>query len=68
MTWTEQLLENLRNVDMGAIFMKWTEHWFWGALTLACLVWYSTITIYVAIKGAFDIKTMLKALKDGGEE
>jgi hypothetical protein len=39
-----------------------THHWFWGALTAACIVWYSTITIYVAIKGAGDIKNMLARL------
>jgi hypothetical protein len=38
------------------------NHWFWGLLTLACLVWYSTITIYVAIKGANDIRHMLRRL------
>ena len=36
---------------------------FWGLLAWACLVWYSTLTIYVAFKGAFDIKTMLAELK-----
>ena len=39
-----------------------TSHWFWGALTLACVIWYSTITVYVAIKGASDIKNMLARL------
>jgi hypothetical protein len=38
------------------------NHWFWGALTIACVIWYSTITIYVAIKGAADIKNMLARL------
>lgn len=38
------------------------NHWFWGVLTLACLVWYSTITIYVAIRGADDIRQMLRRL------
>ena len=38
------------------------NHWFWGALTIACVIWYSTITIYVAIKGARDIKNMLARL------
>jgi len=37
-------------------------HWFWGTMTLACLVWYSTITIYVTIKGIGDIRNMLKKL------
>lgn len=38
------------------------NHWFWGFLTIACLVWYSTITIYVSIKGAGDIRDMLRRL------
>jgi len=40
-----------------------TNHSFWGLLTLAVLVWYSTITIYVGIRGAFDIRQMLRKLK-----
>ena len=44
-----------------------TNHAFWGILTLAVLVWYSTITIYVAIRGAFDIRHMLRKLKDDHE-
>ena len=38
------------------------NHWFWWALTMACVIWYSTITVYVAIKGAGDIKQMLARL------
>ena len=38
------------------------ERWFWWLLTMACLVWYSTITVYVAIKGARDIRGMLERL------
>lgn len=36
---------------------------FWWLMTAAVLVWYSTITIYVAIRGACDIKHMLGRLK-----
>ncbi len=43
------------------------DHWFWGAVTLVCLTWYSTITIYVAIKGARDIRNMLRRLSDSQE-
>ena len=43
-------------------------NWFWLGLTIACLIWYSTITIYVAIKGYRDIKSMLKRLQDGQNE
>jgi hypothetical protein len=51
-----------------------TNHWFWGAVTLICLIWYSTVTVYVAIKGAGDIRRMLGRLSGsteaeaGGEE
>ena len=38
------------------------KHWFWWLMTMVCVVWYSTITIYVAIKGATDIKHMLARL------
>lgn len=38
------------------------HHWFWWTVTAACVVWYSTITIYVAIRGAADIKNMLARL------
>lgn len=41
------------------------NHWFWGTVTLVCLIWYSTITIYVAIKGAADIRNMLRKLSGG---
>jgi len=40
------------------------NHWFWELLTLACLIWYSTITIYVAVKGAGDIHNMLRRLTE----
>jgi hypothetical protein len=39
-----------------------TWRWFWLALTVACLVWYSTVTVYVAIKGVADIRRMLARL------
>jgi hypothetical protein len=45
-----------------------TNHPFWGLLTLAVLVWYSTITVYVGIRGAFDIQHMLRKLKDNQEQ
>ena len=38
-----------------------TEHWFWLLLTAACLAWYSTITVYVAVRGLMDIRQMLRA-------
>lgn len=38
---------------------------FWYFLTWACVIWYSTITIYVAVCGVFDIRSMLARLKSG---
>jgi hypothetical protein len=40
------------------------QHWFWWAMSAACVVWYSTITVYVAVKGAFDIRNMLRRLAE----
>src|SRR5260221_229626 len=40
-----------------------TSHPFWGLVTLAVLAWYSTITVYVAIRRIADIQSMLKTLK-----
>ena len=45
-----------------------TDHPFWGLVTLAVLAWYSTITVYVAVRGIADIKTMLKTLKKSHEK
>ena len=39
-------------------------HGFWLCLTLACLAWYSLITVYVAIKGGKDIRGMLSRLEE----
>ena len=44
------------------------QHILWWLLTMACVVWYSTITVYVAIRGAIDIKEMFKRLAGGREE
>lgn len=45
-----------------------TEHWIWWTLTIACILWYSTITVYVAIRGAADIKGMLGRLSVTGDD
>jgi hypothetical protein len=45
-----------------------TGHWFWGAITLICLLWYSTVTVYVAIKGAGDIRSMLRRLSESSDD
>jgi len=44
------------------------EHWFWLLLTIAAMVWYSTVTIYVAVKGALDIRKLLRRLKNSDQE
>lgn len=36
---------------------------FWLILTVAALLWYSIVTIYVSIKGAGDIRQMLGNLE-----
>jgi hypothetical protein len=38
------------------------KHFFWWLVTMTCVVWYLTITVYVAIKGGADIKHMLARL------
>ena len=45
-----------------------TNHPFWGLLTLAVLVWYSTITVYVGVRGIVDIRQMLRKLKENHGE
>jgi len=45
-----------------------SEHWFWLLLTIVALVWYSTVTVYVAVRGAFDIQQMLRRLRDRDRE
>ncbi len=37
--------------------------YFWLLITIAVIVWYLTITIYVAIRGSIDIKHMLARLE-----
>jgi uncharacterized membrane protein YhaH (DUF805 family) len=41
-----------------------SDHWFWWLAMLAVMVWYSTVTVYVAIKGTLDIRQMLRRLKE----
>ena len=35
---------------------------FWRILALLCLAWYATVTLYVAVRGAIDIRGMLARL------
>jgi len=39
---------------------------FWLVLTAAALLWYGSVTFYVAVKGARDIREMLARLKSRG--
>lgn len=48
--------------------MTGESHWFWLAMTIAVVVWYSTITIYISFRGAFDIKEMLGRLEKLAKE
>jgi hypothetical protein len=41
---------------------------FWKLLTAVCLLWYATLTAYVAFRGARDIHEMLRRLKTGKRE
>jgi len=52
-------------MNLTAMF---TNHPFWGLLTLAVLVWYSTITVYVGVRGVVDIRHMLRNLKKNRDE
>ncbi len=44
--------------------MDFHGHPFWWLVTAAVVAWYSTITIYVSIRGMYDIRGMLQRLKD----
>lgn len=35
---------------------------FWGGLTAAALLWYVSVTIYVAVQGASDLRVLLRRL------
>jgi hypothetical protein len=36
---------------------------FWWLVAMACIAWYSTITLYVAVRGVRDIRNMLDRLQ-----
>jgi len=36
---------------------------FWWVLTIAAVAWYLTVTVYVAVRGAMDIRNMLARLE-----
>lgn len=41
-----------------------TNHPIWWLLSMTCIAWYSTITIFVTVKGASDIRSMLRNLSE----
>lgn len=38
---------------------------FWLGVLMFCIVWYATMTLYVGIRGFFDIFSMLKSIRNG---
>jgi len=40
---------------------------FWWILTVSAIVWYLSVAVYVAIRGAFDIRGMLTKLQSDKE-
>ena len=40
-----------------------TAETFWWVLTMAAVGWYLTITVYVGVRGALDIRHMLRRLE-----
>ncbi len=41
--------------------MSIVSFWYW--LMIACLVWYSTITVYVSVRAVWDIRSMLARIR-----
>ena len=39
------------------------QHWFWLTLSVSAVCWYLVVTIYVAIRGAKNIKQMFRRLQ-----
>lgn len=48
--------------------MNFTLQHFWFALTVASLLWYTFVTVYVAWHGLADIRQMLRNLRSQGRE
>ena len=42
------------------------SHWFWLGLTSLAVLWYCTVTVYVAVRGVADIRGMLRRLQERG--
>lgn len=41
---------------------------FWYWLLVACLVWYSTVTLVVAVRGVWDIRNMLRRIRETNQQ
>ncbi len=39
-----------------------SNHPLWGLLMIAVLIWYTFVTLYVAVRGGMDVKSMLREL------
>ena len=52
--------------------MSEPAEWFWTAIAVACLAWYTAMTALVTVRGIIDIRGMLARLRQGesliGEE
>lgn len=46
--------------------MSLVSFWYW--LAVACLVWYSTITLYVSVRAVWDIRNMLARIRAATEQ
>ena len=44
--------------------MNTNGHGFWWFLWMSTILWYATMTVYIAIRGWTDIKNMLRRLKN----
>ncbi len=42
--------------------MSGADFWWW--VTAACLLWYSTITVYISVRGIWSIRDMLARLRE----
>lgn len=43
-------------------------HWFWRVMAMSCVIWYVVMTFYVGVRGAIDIRTMLRNLSAQKED
>ncbi len=48
--------------------MSFHGHPFWWIVTGACLVWYTTVTVWVAVKGSLEIRGMLRRLREADRD